>query len=197
MNKVNNFKPYNYLNFGTSKTTKELSKFLAIDNSDYSLPIKEAMKRLSTYNIEHGIIFTKDGRLIKESMGDNKCAFLTQNEQNDFMNLAKSYPEWILLHNHPNMDSFGKPNPITIPDAFISMSYNASESIVVHPDGSYSSVKCLPNEKNFTTKSLSAISFLMYKGRPENYDTSGKIRDEFWRNNANKLGVIYTNTYKY
>ena len=197
---LNYYNPYT-LSFNASKKTADAKKASSIDDSDYHPNIKAAMKRIAKEPVEHGILFARSGRLIKETIGDKQYPFRSEQEEEDFNKLAEQYPGHIFLHNHPNLDKKGNPLPITYADAFKAAYHDASEAIAVHPDETFSSVKCLPNEDKFNGSSCYGFRYLLYELVSENnvdkYNEYGKCRDELWRQNEKELGIIYTNTYNY
>lgn len=198
-----NYKIYNnpsITSFAARNPVQQVGKYLHIENSGYHPSIKAAMKRLAEYEVEHGIIFTQDGRLLLETIGDKKTPFISSETERVF-NICDKFPGHIYIHNHPDLDQLGKPKPITIQDVFVAAMHNASESIVVHPDYTYSSVRCLPNESQFSfegSRNLNIeLATITEQANLERYNLYGQVRDQHWKENAAKIGVIYTNTHDY
>lgn len=197
MNKIHLYYNPSIINFGSAKVPKTVSKFISIEKSDYHPFIKETMKRLTEYDVEHGIIFTRDGRLMKEVIGDKESPF-SSFDWRVFSDIMRQTPGSIFLHNHPDMDILGKPRPVTFQDAFYAAAADASEVIAVHPDGTYSSIKCLPHEEKFSCHSHDKFSIILLSFNADIVEACnkfGKVREEFIRNRAKEAGIIYTNTY--
>ena len=193
-----------YPNFGAKTPASLVSKFSHIENSGYHPFIQQAMKRLAEYKIEHGVIFTREGRLILETAGTKIPPYRPYKDidKQEVIRLCKANPGHIYLHNHPNLDRLGQPKPITIADAWVTACQDASEGLVIHPDYTYSSVKCLPDENQFSCKSKSLLGQGYYLTRLDQVlvdllNSSGRASDRLWRKDANEYGIIYTNTHDY
>lgn len=199
MNKIESFKlktNYNNVSFGSAKLIKAASQFISIQSSDYHPFIKQTMMKLANCEIEHGVIFTKDARLIKETIGTVSCPFKSKEEHSKVLNFAaENYPGFIFIHNHPSLDKHRQPLPITLADAFSIGYHDGSEAIVVHSDGTYSSVKCLNNEQKINDYSVDKIRMLIDLIDIGAYNESAWLRNKIWSDNEKDFGIIYTNTF--
>lgn len=199
--KINRIQPFNHsINFGGVAQSKPAQNFATIEKSDYPPFIKEHMKRISSCNVEHGLVFTKEGALIgREFIGDKHT--LPINEELD--ELIEKHPGCIVIHNHPHMCNKGQALPVTFADAFYIGCRGASEIVATHPDGTYSSAKWLPGENSeINYDGIDLCRDIMTMNLFNDFDVKlynkyGHLRDELWRKYAEKLGVIYTNTYNY
>lgn len=198
-----NYQTYNKpsnISFAARNPMPQVGKYFHIENSGYHPNIQAAMKRLAQYDVEHGIIFSKHGELLIETIGNKNYAWI-EKDHNNLTSIARRNPSSILLHNHLHFDKDGHPLPITVQDVMVAGMRDISEAIVIHPNCTFSSVKCLPTELYISGRNIDDIKDICYQikedGLFETYNQSGKLRDEIWRKNAAQLGLIYTNTHDY
>lgn len=197
--KINPYYKAPNTNFAARNPLPQVGKYFHIENSGYHPNIQAAMKRLAEYKVEHGIIFTKDGRLILETSGTKHKPF-SDKLNSKVSELCEKNPRHIYLHNHPSVDKSGHAKPVTLVDTFFVGYRDGSESLVVHPDYTYSSVKCLPREKKISYTSVEEMKILLYcltSVEREALKSSGVFSNAWWKRNAKKLGVIYKNTHDY
>ncbi len=172
-----------------------------IDESLYLRTIKEEMKRIYNKNKENGVLIQRDGLILERTEGNKEHPFNSKKERLKILQIGKDNPKFIFLHNHPTLDPNGQPRPITPQDAYLVAAYNGAEALVVHPDGTYSSIK-FKETREFELCPADALNLATYEISKNdefriNFNTYGKVRDKWWRDNAEKLGVTYTCTHDF
>lgn len=193
--------------FGFKTSTTPIGPIKKIGDSDYPDEIKIAAKRVAHIKEPVGELFTREGFLLLTTKGDEHHPIIKNSKNyNDFMALTKANLGFIFLHNHPKLDEDKTPKPVGMADLQAIAIKKGSEVIAVHPDETYSTVKCLDKEKYFSSETIRRLNRL-YERMPADakkkintsgaFTSSGKEMDKWWRKNAKYLGVNYYCSYSF